>query len=303
MKVICSSDESLYRPEVVRWRERMAMMKPIGDVVVALPCSMKKPYSNSQSHQRFKRATKGYQEVIVTSPFGICPREMENTFPIQSYDVAVSGDWNDDEIRLAGELLRDYVGDKPVIANVHGGYEEVCREYLDNCVYVCHDDRPTSPDSIYNLREELKKYPKTKRRDRVLNELRSIAKYQFGEGAEAMISDDVVAKGRYHRNIYSDGKQLALLNRDIGLYTLNLEGGRRLAELGIHVVEIDFDLKTNSLFAPGIVNADSNIIPKDEVVVVKDDEVVAVGKAVLTGREMVESRNGIGVKIRHRKKN
>ena len=104
MKVICSSDESLYRPEVVRWRQRMAMMEPLGDVVVALPCSMKKPYSNSQSHQKFRRATKGYQEVIVTSPFGICPRELENTFPIQSYDVAVSGDWNDDEIRLAGEL-------------------------------------------------------------------------------------------------------------------------------------------------------------------------------------------------------
>ena len=46
MKVICSSDESLYRPEVVRWRQRMAMMEPLGDVVVALPCSMKKPYSN-----------------------------------------------------------------------------------------------------------------------------------------------------------------------------------------------------------------------------------------------------------------
>ena len=43
MKVICSSDESLYRPEVVRWRERMSMMSPLGDVVVALPCSMKKP--------------------------------------------------------------------------------------------------------------------------------------------------------------------------------------------------------------------------------------------------------------------
>ena len=64
MKVICSSDESLYRPEVVRWRDRMAMMAPLGDVVVALPCSMKKPYSNSKSHQKFKRATKGYQEVI-----------------------------------------------------------------------------------------------------------------------------------------------------------------------------------------------------------------------------------------------
>jgi len=302
MKVICSSDESLYRPEVVRWRERMTMMKPLGEVVVVLPCSMKKPYSNSKSHQMFKRATKGYQEVIVTSPFGICPREMENTFPIQSYDVAVSGDWNDDEIRLAGELLRDYVGDKDVIANVHGGYEEVCREYLEDCNYVCVEGRPASPDSIYNLRQNLKKYPKVKHREKVLNELRSIANYQFGLGADVIITDDVVAKGRYHRKIYSDGKQLALLNRDIGLFTLNLEGGKRLADINRHVVEIDFDLKTNSLFAPGIVNADLNIVPKDEVVVVKDDEVVAVGKAVLTGREMVELSNGIGVKIRHRKK-
>ena len=271
MKVICSSDESLYRPEVVRWRDRMAMMAPLGDVVVALPCSMKKPYSNSKSHQKFKRATKGYQEVIVTSPFGICPREMENTFPIQSYDVTVSGDWSHEEVKIAGELLKAYVGDKDVIANVHGGYE-------------------------------VKKYPKVKHRDKVLNELRSIARYQFGEGAEAIIGDDVVAKGRYHRNIYSNGKQLALLNRDIGLYTLNLEGGRRLAELGIHVVEIDFDLQTNSLFAPGIVDADLSIIPNDEVVVVRNDEVVGVGKAVLTGKEMIESRSGIGVKIRHRKK-
>ena len=106
MKVICSSDESLYRPEVVRWRDRMAMMAPLGDVVVALPCSMKKPYSNSKSHQKFKRATKGYQEVIVTSPFGICPREMENTFPIQSYDVTVSGDWSHEEVKIAVCLRR-----------------------------------------------------------------------------------------------------------------------------------------------------------------------------------------------------
>ena len=54
MKVICSSEESLYRPEAVRWRERMEMMKPVGDSVVLLPCSMKKPYSDSKSHQAFR---------------------------------------------------------------------------------------------------------------------------------------------------------------------------------------------------------------------------------------------------------
>ena len=54
MKVICSSEESLYRPEAVRWRQRMELMKPLGDTVVLLPCSMKKPYSYSNSHQKFR---------------------------------------------------------------------------------------------------------------------------------------------------------------------------------------------------------------------------------------------------------
>jgi archaeosine synthase len=177
-------------------------MKPIGDVVVVLPCSMKKPYSKSKSHQKFKRGTKGYQELILTSPFGICPRELENTYPIQSYDVAVSGNWTYEEKKLVGDLLNSYVEDKNVVANVSGGYEEVCREYLDECTYTAVDDNPTSPDSIYNLRTQLKKYKKVKRREKVLNELKSIAIYQFGKGADEFIDDDTIAKGRYHRKIF-----------------------------------------------------------------------------------------------------
>lgn len=302
MKVICSNEESLYRPEAIRWRNRMEMMKPLGDVVVVLPCSMKKPYSNSKSHQMFRRATKGYQEVIVTSPFGICPREMENTFPIQSYDTTVSGDWSNEEIKVTGELLKKYVSDKNVIANVHGGYEEVCKEYLDNCIYTCEDGKPTSHDSIYNLRMELKKYKKIKKHDRTLNELRSISKYQFGSNGDKFIPDDVIAKGRYHKKIFSKNKQIARLNMDYGLYTLNLEGGKILLNNNINVIKINFDLQTNTLFSPGVEEADPKIIPSDEVVIVKDDEVVGVGKAVLNGVEMEKSNSGMAVKIRHRKK-
>ena len=87
------------------------------------------------------------------------------------------------------------------------------------------------------------------------------------------------------------------------MYRLNLAGGEILKDLNINVVNIDFDLETNTVFAPGIRKADYNIIPNDEVVVVKDDEVVGVGKAILTGREMEQCNNGIGVKIKHRVKN
>ncbi len=302
MKVICSSEESLYRPEAVRWRQRMEMMEPLGDTVVLLPCSMKKPYSNSKSHQKFRKLTRSYQELIVTSPFGICPRELENTFPIQSYDVSTTGNWSEDEIEETGKLIEKYTRGKKIVANLAGGYLESAEAYLDDFVNVCVDERPTSPESLYNLRMELKKHDKVNRRDKTLHELRSIARYQFGENADRFIPDNVKTKGMYHKRILSNGTQLALLNKDYGLYRLNLPGGEILKDLGINIVNIDFDLTTNTVFAPGIDAADHKIIPGDEVVVVRNDTVVGVGKAIMTGREMEECDNGIGVKLKHRVK-
>ena len=302
MKVICSSEESLYRPEAVRWRERMEMMKPVGDSVVLLPCSMKKPYSDSKSHQAFRKLTRSFQELIVTSPFGICPRELENTFPIQSYDVSTTGSWSENEIKETGQLIKKYCEGKRVVAHLHGGYLESCEAYLDDFTLTCQNGKPTSPDSLYNLRMELKNHEKINRRDKVLNELRSIAVYQFGPKAKDFIPDNVKTKGRYHKKITVDGVQIALLNKDYGLYRLNLAGGEILRDLCINIVNIDFDLTTNTVFAPGIEKADHNIIPNDEVVVVRNGDVVGVGKAILTGREMELCSNGIGVKLKHRVK-
>lgn len=302
MKVICSSEESLYRPEAVRWRQRMEMMKPLGDTVVLLPCSMKKPYSNSKSHQKFRKLTRSYQELIVTSPFGICPRELENTFPIQSYDVSTTGSWSSDEVEESGKLIARYCKGKNIVANLAGGYLESLEAFVDDFVNVCEDGRPTSPDSLYNLRMELKNHKKVTRRDKTLHELRSIAKYQFGENGDEFIPNNVKTKGMYHKRILSNGTQLALLNKDYGMYRLNISGGEILKDLGIHIVNIDFDLQTNTVFAPGIEKANHKILPNDEVIVVRDDIVVGVGRAVMTGREMEECRNGIGVKLKHRLK-
>ena len=135
---------------------------------------------------------------------------------------------------------------------------------------------------------ELKNHERINRREKTLHELKSIAKYQFGENGDKFIPDNVKTKGMYHKRILSNGVQLALLNKDYGLFRLNLPGGEILKELGIHIVNIDFNLETNTVFAPGIEKADHKIIPNDEVIVVRDDAVVGVGKAIMTGREMEE---------------
>lgn len=301
MKVLCVTEQAIHRPEVRRWRERMEHLKPQGEVVVVLPCSMRKPYSQSKSHKVFMRATKGFQEAILTSPFGICPREMEKTYPIQSYDVSTTGDWSQEEIDVTGECLQKYVEDRQVIAHVSGGYQEVCEKYLEDALYTCKDGKTTSPESMHNLKIALKNYTKIRDKNRNLYKLRFIARYQFnGEDADSLIPDGSRITGRFNRRIICEGKQISTLLYDTGLYSLNLEGGRILKEMDKNWVEIDFNLKTNTLFAPGVVDAHPNIIPGDEVVILREGEVVGVGKTVLSGQEMKKAIKGVAVRIRHR---
>jgi predicted RNA-binding protein (TIGR00451 family) len=210
--------------------------------------------------------------------------------------VSTTGSWSADEIDETGKLIAKYCEGKNIVANLAGGYLESLEAHVDEFTNVCADERPTSPDSLYNLRMELKNHQRVNRREKTLHELKSIAKYQFGENGDKFIPDNVKTKGMYHKRILSNGTQIALLNKDYGLFRLNLAGGEILKELGINIVNIDFDLETNTVFAPGIEKADHKIIPGDEVVVVHDDTVVGVGKAVLTGREMEECSNGIVMK-------
>ena len=136
-----------------------------------------------------------------------------------------------------------------------------------------------------------------------LHGLRSIARYQFNTpDADALIPDGSKVVGRFSKRILQNKEQIATLLFDNGFYSLNLKGGEILREINVKWVEIDFDLKTNTVFAPGVLDADPGIVPRDEVVVLRKGEVLGVGKAVLNGEEMKRSNNGVAVRLRHRKK-
>ncbi len=303
IKVICTTESSLHRPEAVRWRDRMSLLEPLGEVVVVLPCSMGKPYSTSRSHRIFQKATKGFQEAILTSPFGVCPREMEKTYPIQSYDVPTTGEWSEEEIDLTGKCLKDYLKDFEVIAHVSGGYLQVCEKHIPGATFTCVDGRVTSHESMQNLRTALKKYQKPNGKQREEHGLRSVARYQFNSrDADVLIPSGYKIKGRFSRRLFYENEQVATLQFDTGLFSLNLKGGKLLTEAGVNRVEINFKLETNTLFAPGVMNAHPGILPKDEVIITRKGEVVAVGKAIMSGEEMIRATKGVAVRIRHRKK-
>jgi len=145
-----------------------------------------------------------------------------------------------------------------------------------------------------------------------LERTRKIADYQLGKGAgEALIPRDAKitfsrTTGRI-RHIYLKGKLLATLRPTDSMLSLTLNGAKRLNQEARFVgmtVEVSKDAAPfiaigKSVFAKHVVHAGSEIRPREEAIVLNEDrEVLAVGKAALTGREMRAFKRGIAVRVR-----
>ncbi|MHC1625993.1 MAG: PUA domain-containing protein [Methanoculleaceae archaeon] len=144
-----------------------------------------------------------------------------------------------------------------------------------------------------------------------IEQVRTIADFQFGAGAGAGIfSDDVECvrsrTGRI-RHINLNGRHLATIRAQDGRLTLSMEGARRLhAALpppAYRVVIMDeaipFVAKGKNAFCKHVTDADSAIRAGDEVLVVgPDDRLYATGTAVLSGSEMLAFNIGPAVKVR-----
>jgi uncharacterized protein with predicted RNA binding PUA domain len=146
-----------------------------------------------------------------------------------------------------------------------------------------------------------------------LRRIRGVADYQFGKGTGLMLFPDAVtivfsrSTGRI-RYIYLEGKRLATFRPTDGFFSLSLEGAKRIAESGCGakcflVVRTDvseFIAKGGDVFALHVLDADEEIRAKDEVIVLDEDKnILAVGRAVLSGEEMKAFKRGVAVKVRH----
>jgi predicted RNA-binding protein (TIGR00451 family) len=141
--------------------------------------------------------------------------------------------------------------------------------------------------------------------------IRSIADYQFGKGTGEVLFPDGVdltfsrRTGRI-RHIQLRGDLLATLRPTDGLFSLTIEGGRRLLlnkplRLWVKVQDDveEFIAAGRSVFAKHIVGCDQQIRPEEEVVVVNSqNKLLAVGRALLTGKEMKAFKRGVAVRVR-----
>ncbi|MCR6623388.1 MAG: pseudouridine synthase [archaeon YNP-WB-062] len=142
--------------------------------------------------------------------------------------------------------------------------------------------------------------------------LRKIADYQFGEGIGSILfPDDIVIekskKTGKMRKIILNGKVIATIRARDGLIALTIYGAEIIRskthppKRRVMVINEVADVikEGRNVFAKHVKNADPEIRPGEEVIVVNEkDELLAVGKALLNGEEMTLFRSGVAVKVR-----
>ncbi len=312
-----NASESFSRVEIKRFAQRVVerYTSPELDTLVLFPCSAKKPYSLSQSHQKFIQALGKYRryvhEVIISSPVGIVPRELELMYPAAHYDTPVTGHWDLEERAWVTGCLKNYLQKNKyenIIAHVHGAYREICESVESELglgfIYTA-DEGVTSNTSLNKLRTTVSGLEHVKKRiseKANLDIFCATADYQFGRGAgDMLVTDDANVRAPYPKfQLFSGKQQIATLIPQYGTVALTVEGGTRLRECSSYKVQIGDFAPHSSILAPGVIDADPQIRPNDEVIV-EGKKFFGVGRALMSGWEMKECGKGIAVALRHSK--
>jgi len=320
----CSNTvQALRRPDTERYRRTMAGRYRRPDhkrILLLLPCSARKPYHTSKSHKAFSSAIHTgdhdtlVHEVIITSPLGLVPRELDVFYPANAYDIPVTGEWNCQEKQMIRSMLSELLGQGYDKVICHFPDYEMIKDLAD-MEYTVENGDPTSFASLGRLDASLRGAARGMDLpgymvDRKEN-IRSVLRFQFGqEAADAIMDENTFATGKfpYWKIIREDPgdrskkTQLGMLTPERGMISLTLEGAEVLSRTGKYTVMMnDFELKGN-LFAVGAVGADPDIRIGDEAVIMRNGKVAGVGVAEMCGREMVQMNRGMAVRVRHKSK-
>ncbi|MFX1443459.1 MAG: DUF5591 domain-containing protein [Promethearchaeota archaeon] len=330
-KVNCLGSLSYHRPDFQVFRERTIMaFEPEQQtrLIILFPCSAGKPYSESKSHKKFLSILRKYpefpdfQEIILTSPLGAIPRQLENVYPANSYDISVTGDWNEEEIKISADmlikLLEKYDPDIPIICHLEGEYLEILnrvKKELKHKFYFTEISQSlTTKESLQSLKSLVdskikdfspdesisKKLYLSKTWDRKFNK---ILDYQYGKGSGIKILSNgiKIRKGKPHTHIEilasKTNNSLGVFNYSTGQIDLSIKGASLLAPSSETAKIIVFNGKKmsgNTLFRPGVLEFSQNLVPYDNVIILDEqkENIVGMGHIIIGSNVLRNTKTG-----------
>ena len=289
-RLLCHSYSSRDDPLIQNWRRRVSQLHTPPNhqskVMVLLPCSAKKPYRLSQSHRRFKRAisTRGVNQVMVTAPLGLVPRELEDFWPAAHYDIPVTGDWDIDELQVIREMVRSYAtrNEFELVINHSGIDIEIPKLHV---IDTRQGDSAGSQNSLNNLQEAIEYASKEYRLQNPKESLHRLEKLKsasrFQHGTDDWLEGTKVSGRPPIFRIEKERTQIALWNPRSGRFSFSKAALPILdACNALPRVELisNFDWR-GDIFSTNVAKADRNIRTGDEILVFQDGTLVGSARA------------------------
>jgi len=289
-RLLCHSYSSRDDPLIQNWRRRVSQLHTPPNhqskVMVLLPCSAKKPYRLSQSHRRFQRAipTRGVNQVMVTAPLGLVPRELEDFWPAAHYDIPVTGDWDIDELQVIREMVRSYAtrNEFELVINHSGIDIEIPKLHV---IDTRQGDSAGSQNSLNNLQEAIEYASKEYRLQNPKESLHRLEKLKsasrFQHGTDDWLEGTKVSGRPPIFRIEKERTQIALWNPRSGRFSFSKAALPILdACNALPRVELisNFDWR-GDIFSTNVAKADRNIRTGDEILVFQDGTLVGSARA------------------------
>ncbi len=287
--------ESLQRAEIRRHIKKLRQMDKKSTLILHPPT--RKPYSKNISGKLGRFYVYGEEMeldledadmMVLDLPFGLIPLDIDEVYPLSQNEAPKIKDA--DSVEFIEDCIEEFA--------------EYYNQILIHQSIVNHFDfdldriHPQSDDVRY-IKDDIRK-------------IKAIADYQFGVGTGDALFDGKVKMEKSKktgkiRHISVDGNLVANMRASDAFLVLTKEGGKRLHQATNYphnrvVVNSDsepFTRDGKSVFCQFVVDMDDNIRSGDEVLIVnEDDELLAIGKALLNSREIESFSNGQAIKTR-----
>ena len=292
----CYSSSALVDPLVEDWERFMThdyeAPEKVRDVMIFLPCSARKPYRLSKSHGQFFRAiaSTGCHEVMMTSPLGLVPRDLEDVWPAANYDVPVTGDWSSDELARVRRMLTSLVerfGYKRIINHTNMDLDFLHIDVVD----TRHGQGATHFDALQRLSEAVKAavadfgLRNQKNNQRLKEQFMSIARKTTGTDAWL---EQLSVKGKLPRwRLEHNGTQMAVWSIDRNGFSFSRAAIDWLHEHNaLRVVHLKEDAAwRGDVFSQMVERFDTSIRLGDDLRILQNGEVIGLARAVAHGWE------------------
>ncbi|MFX1256252.1 MAG: DUF5591 domain-containing protein [Promethearchaeota archaeon] len=332
----CFGPISYNRPDFQEFRERTIKFfesEPWTSLIILLPCSAKKPYSESKSHKNFLKIIRkfsefpNFQEIILTSPLGAIPRQLEDIYPVNSYDISVTGEWDDEELNIGADMLfkilNKYDRKIPIICHLEGGTLEIVKRTMPKLQHKFYFSKIhtnlTSKESLSSLENLIRNnkdlfkpkvnYVKGNYLSKTLTrKFIKILDYQFGvrSGIKVLSKKFITREDKNKTQIKlidSESKKLiGIFKRSTGQIAITLKGAKRIKPFSNNSNIIIFDgnkINGNTLFRPGITEYSPNLIPNNYVIILDQEKknILGLGQLIVGSNYIKNSKTGRIAKI------